>query len=885
MIAGIDIGTSYSSICVMDTAGKIQPVDTATGTSMYGSKYSLPSAVFVEEDGKILVGQAAMNSRRKKPQNFRMEFKRDLGQDVPVFLGSASFLPEDFYTELFNHMQDRVKALYGTCITKAYITCPAAYGKKKKEKIIGAARAAGLFDTVLVDEPTAAALCYTQTGLLQNGQKFLLYDFGGGTFDVSVLQYKESGFSLLAEPMGISQCGGIDMDRLIFQDMLSKVSAKTLEELKCNELYWRRFECQLGEQAVKAKHHLSSSDVFNEDIPVGFDSVAYELTLEQFNGMIAPLTAQTIDTCREVLAFAGIGVKDLAGILMVGGTSRVRLVQELVRKFAGKVPVYCSVDLELAVAIGALYADTKTLAANMEKHKNTNIEKKKDINTEKHKDINFHMADLSLVEEEASRGNAEACYELGCRLAQGSSVPLDMEKAIPWFEKAASFGYGAAMTWLGEMYEGLYIRGNMEKAAKWYAKAAMANDPAGQYNLGLLYHIGAGVDKNEENARMWIERALEQWVKYAQNGDAEASAYLEQVYETGQGVGNDKNKAKEYRQIAIEAFTKRAESGELYSQYRLGKLYFDAPDDNSEAFYTGQARLWLEKAAAQNHALAQYFLGKTYPLSAPEYMTWLIKAGENGNYWAQYDLGQAYANGNTAFPKDLQQAASWYEKASKMGGSSAVGKWAKEAWMDLREPLASSMREDSGSQTASSVRAASGSQIAPSARPASDTQTASSARTGEKPSWEVWPKSLQKAPSQEKTNAQLVEEFIKQKPFITKGKGEFSEASLRKLKVSLGVPSTADILLACDNNTWRQNGKIGYILTEWGIYSKGVFLSAPKISWNDFITCKIETRLVSGNSVKVYLNGEAFCVHVGNLAQKMSEFWPELQAYLKKHKV
>ena len=880
MIAGIDIGTSYSSICVMDTAGKIQPVDTATGTSMYGSKYSLPSAVFVEDDGKILVGQAAMNSRRKKPQNFRMEFKRDLGQEVPVFLGSASFLPEDFYTELFNHMQDRVKTLYGTHITKAYITCPAAYGKKKKEKIIGAARAAGLFDTVLVDEPAAAALCYIQTGLLKNGQKFLLYDFGGGTFDVSVLQYKESGFSLLAEPMGISQCGGIDMDRLIFQDMLSRVSAETLEELKGNELYWRRFECQLGEQAVKAKHHLSSSDIFNEDIPVGFDSVAYELTLEQFNGMIAPLAAQTIDTCRDALAFAGIGVKELDGILMVGGTSRVRLVQELVRKFAGKVPVYCSVDLELAVAIGALYADTKALAANMEKRKDTNIEKHKDTdiekqndtNTEKYTDINFHMTDLSLVEEEASRGNADACYELGCRFAQGSSVPLNMEKAIPWFEKAASFGYGAAMTWLGEMYEGLYIRGNMERAAKWYAKAAMANDPAGQYNLGLLYHIGAGVDKNEENARMWMDRALEQWAKAAKNGDAEAAAYLEQAYETGQGVGKDKDKAKEYRQIAIEAFTKRAESGELYSQYRLGKLYFDAPNDNSEAFYTGQARLWLEKAAAQNHALAQYFLGKTYPLSAPEYMAWLIKAGENGNYWAQYDLGQAYANGNTAFPKDLQQAACWYEKAANMGGSSAVGKWAKEAWMDLREPLASSMREDSGSRTASSARSG------------SDTQTASRARTGEKPSWEIWPKSLQKVSSQKKTTAQLVEEFIKQKPFITKGKGEFSEASLRKLKASLGVPSIANILLARDS-TWRQSGKNGYILTEWGIYSKGTFLSAQKISWNDFITCKIKARLVSGNGIGVYLNGEAFCMHVGNLDQKMSEFWPELQAYLKKHKV
>ena len=119
MIAGIDIGTSYSSICVLDGSGKIQPVDIATGTSMFGSKYSLPSAVFVEDQGNVLVGQAAMNSRKRRPQNFRMEFKRDLGLDIPIVLGNSSFLPEDFYIKLFRHMKNCVARISDEPMEKA----------------------------------------------------------------------------------------------------------------------------------------------------------------------------------------------------------------------------------------------------------------------------------------------------------------------------------------------------------------------------------------------------------------------------------------------------------------------------------------------------------------------------------------------------------------------------------------------------------------------------------------------------------------------------------------------------------------------------------------------------------------------------------------------
>ena len=125
MIASIDIGTSYSSICILGPDGKARPVDVSTGASMFGSKYSLPSAVFVEDNGNILVGQAAMNSRRHKPQNFHKEFKRNLGEEIPFLLGERSFRPEELYTELFRHMKLRAEKLTGEPIEKAYLTYPA----------------------------------------------------------------------------------------------------------------------------------------------------------------------------------------------------------------------------------------------------------------------------------------------------------------------------------------------------------------------------------------------------------------------------------------------------------------------------------------------------------------------------------------------------------------------------------------------------------------------------------------------------------------------------------------------------------------------------------------------------------------------------------------
>lgn len=354
MIVSIDIGTSYSSLSMIGPEGKPVPVTIGEGGTAWGDKFSLPSAVFLEENGNILVGQAAMRSRLRKPDCFRMEFKRNLGEDTPLLLGGRSFRVEELYTELLLHMKACVKKTTGEDIELAYLTCPATYRKDKKERLISAAKAAGLFQVELVPEPTAAAMSYVSAGYVKDGQTLLVYDFGGGTFDAALIQYKDGAFLPLGEPLGLPRCGGIDMDRLIYQDMMKAVDPDTLAILQKKQEHYLRFAGQLSEKAVQIKHQLSSAQTATEYIPMGWDQLEYTLTRQAFEKMIAPMIDQTIHVCEDALTSAGLEKSGLSAVVLVGGTSRVPLVQQMVQQFAGKVPVYAAPDVDLAVVQGAL---------------------------------------------------------------------------------------------------------------------------------------------------------------------------------------------------------------------------------------------------------------------------------------------------------------------------------------------------------------------------------------------------------------------------------------------------------------------------------------------------------------------------------------------------
>ncbi len=349
---GIDIGTSYSSVCILNENGQPERVKIATGTSVFGDSYSLPSAVFLEQDGRLLLGQAAFASRMRAPQNFKAEFKRDLGQQAPYLLGGKSYLPEDLYKEFFIHIKKCVDEYMHESVTSTTVTFPAMFNENKKKLIEKAAQTAGFLDVKLIDEPSAAAYCYYSARKLNEGDTLLVYDLGGGTFDIALMRVKNGQFVQLTQPMGNPRLGGSDFDKLIFNDIMALIGEEKIAPIKTNAIHFSRFATTTMELAIKAKHHLSNSSVFSDYISVGFDGVDYTLEGSRYNAMIAPVIEDTMKQVQAILQAAGLKPGDVNKVLLVGGASRTPLVRELLQKELGQEP-FKDIDPELAVCYGA----------------------------------------------------------------------------------------------------------------------------------------------------------------------------------------------------------------------------------------------------------------------------------------------------------------------------------------------------------------------------------------------------------------------------------------------------------------------------------------------------------------------------------------------------
>lgn len=350
MKLGIDIGTSYSSVALL-ADDKIDMVKLSTGTCAFGDSYSMPTAVYMDNSG-MLVGQAAFNKRILDPSRFRSEFKRDFGTTTPYLLGGEEYLPEQIYTELFLHIKKQSIQQAGEEIEVVYVTHPANYGNNKKLLLEKAAHNAGLLQLAFVDEPTAAAIGYAQKNKISDGDILLVYDLGGGTFDVALIKKTDRGYMHLTEPLGISQCGGVDFDRAIFDDILKKLKESErfdIDRLVCE----KRFVASLLELCIQIKHQLSQAEVHTQPIAVGFDYFDYSITRKEFEQLIQPIVTRTCDKLKDVIYNAGLTAGDIDKVLMVGGSSRIPLVRDMVGKTLGTNISYDS-DPELTICQGAV---------------------------------------------------------------------------------------------------------------------------------------------------------------------------------------------------------------------------------------------------------------------------------------------------------------------------------------------------------------------------------------------------------------------------------------------------------------------------------------------------------------------------------------------------
>ncbi len=352
---GIDIGTSNTSIAV-NNGSSIYALNVSEGAvSIYGGEKMLPSAVYADdESGNLILGHAAYSIRMNHPERFAHEFKREFGNDIPLVLGEQQYSVDQIYKKFFRKLMDFAEKV-GT-VTDACITHPADYPPKTVARLENIAKYAGIPNITMVDEPSAAAASYITKADIAEGASVLVYDFGGGTFDVSFIEKTKTGFRHLTKPLGLSDCGGSDFDRLILDDIvetLTRECGEDMEKLLQDEDFALRFMPQMLERAITAKITLSQSNVYSETFFLGYSKVNYSITREKFNGMIAPYVDRTCELVKKIIGTAGKTKSGVKKVLLIGGSCRIPYIRSRISEMFSADKIVDVENPELAVCLGA----------------------------------------------------------------------------------------------------------------------------------------------------------------------------------------------------------------------------------------------------------------------------------------------------------------------------------------------------------------------------------------------------------------------------------------------------------------------------------------------------------------------------------------------------
>ncbi|MEV5978332.1 Hsp70 family protein [Streptomyces sp. NPDC052114] len=348
-VLAIDFGTSASSAALLTDGGVRLLKERSTGS------WTWPTVVCLRDD-TLLIGTPAEHRKRVHPELYRGEFKRDIGQDAPIPLGERSFTPGDLVARVLAAFRDEATRLLGTPVERAVLTVPAAYGPADPRRgvMLAAGRAAGFTAVELLAEPAAAAYAPVAGEPVAPGQTVLVYDFGGGTFDAALVRLRDGGSHEVLGHDALDDCGGSDIDALLLGEIRERGGAELTAALSpaASALAARRNILELGDLAHRLKHQLSA-DSYVEDVfaPAG---VLVALDRKRFVRIVTPLLARTVDCCRALLATAGLTADQLDAVLLVGGTTRMPVIAELLAQALDR-PLRHVEDPDLAVAHGAAH--------------------------------------------------------------------------------------------------------------------------------------------------------------------------------------------------------------------------------------------------------------------------------------------------------------------------------------------------------------------------------------------------------------------------------------------------------------------------------------------------------------------------------------------------
>ena len=341
---GIDLGTTNSCVAVIEGG---EPVVIANAE---GSR-TTPSVVAFAKNGERLVGQVAKRQAVSNPDHTISSIKRQMGSSYKVKINSKEYTPQEISAMILTKLKKDAEAYLGETVTQAVITVPAYFTDSQRQATKDAGRIAGLDVKRIINEPTAAALSYGVDK--ENDQKVMVYDLGGGTFDVSIIEMGDGVQEVLATA-GNNRLGGDDFDQKIMDWLVQSFKSDTGIDLSGDKTAMQR----LKDEAEKAKIELSGITTAQINIPfitadtTGPKHLDYTLTRAKFNELTADLVEKTMGPVRQALADSGLKIGEIDKVLMVGGSSRIPAVQEAVKSLIGKDP-FKGINPDECVAIGA----------------------------------------------------------------------------------------------------------------------------------------------------------------------------------------------------------------------------------------------------------------------------------------------------------------------------------------------------------------------------------------------------------------------------------------------------------------------------------------------------------------------------------------------------
>ena len=345
-VIGIDLGTTNSCVAVME-GGEPIVITNAEGAR------TTPSVVAFQKDNSRIVGQVAKRQAVANPDKTVISIKRHMGSDFKVKIDDKKYSPQEISAMILTKLKDDAEAYLGTTVTDAVITCPAYFTDSQRQATKDAGKIAGLNVLRIINEPTAAALSY---GLDKGKQsaKVMIYDLGGGTFDVSVLEISDGVFEVLAT-RGDMMLGGDDFDKKLMDYMIDEFKKSNGVDLGKDKIALQR----LKEAAEKAKIELSSSNSTSVSLPFIAQSsegtalhLEMEITRQKFDVLTKDLVDRTEEPMRLAMEDAGISYKDVDKIILVGGSTRIPAVVKKVKDMTGKEP-FKGINPDECVAVGA----------------------------------------------------------------------------------------------------------------------------------------------------------------------------------------------------------------------------------------------------------------------------------------------------------------------------------------------------------------------------------------------------------------------------------------------------------------------------------------------------------------------------------------------------